>query len=66
VVTRDDFATAGATLRKGRFFDISARRSQSPAAIVNESFAERHFPGRSALGARFQFGRRGARAYSCS
>ena len=47
VVTRDYFATVGARLREGRFFDISDRRSESPVAIVNESFANRNFPGRS-------------------
>jgi putative ABC transport system permease protein len=56
VVTRDYFSTIGARLREGRFFDISDRLSDSPVAIVNESFADRNFPGRSALGARFQFG----------
>jgi putative ABC transport system permease protein len=63
VVTRDYFATVGARLREGRFFDRSDRRSQTPAAIVNESFADRHYPGQSPLGARFQFGRRGSNAY---
>ena len=41
----------------------SDRRSQSPAAIVNESFANRNFPGRSPLGARFKFGRSGEQGY---
>jgi predicted permease len=57
VVSRDYFSAVGARLREGRFFDISDRRSESPAALVNESFADRHFPGRSPLGARFKFGR---------
>jgi len=43
-------------LREGRFFEIADRRSESPVAIVNESFANRNFPGRSAIGARFQYG----------
>ena len=64
VVTRDYFSTVGARLREGRFFDISDRRSQSPVAIVNESFADRNFPGRSALGARFKFQRLGEQGYS--
>jgi putative ABC transport system permease protein len=63
VVTRDYFATIGAGLREGRFFDIGDRLSQSPAAIVNESFADRNFPGRSALGGQFQFGSIGPKAY---
>src|SRR5207249_4340150 len=56
VVTRDYFSTIGARLREGRFFEISDRGSESPVAIVNESFANRNFPGRSAIGARFQYG----------
>jgi putative ABC transport system permease protein len=63
VVTRDYFATIGATLREGRFFDMSDRRSEAPAAIVNESFADRHFPGRSPLGSRFKFGNRGPKGH---
>jgi predicted permease len=63
VITREYFATIGARLREGRLFDTSDRRSDSPAAIVNESFAARNFPGRSPLGARFQFGRFGDQAY---
>jgi putative ABC transport system permease protein len=63
VVTRDYFATVEARLREGRFFEISDRRSPSPVAIVNETFADRHFPGPSALGARLQFGRWGPNAY---
>jgi predicted permease len=63
VVTRDYFATVGGQLREGRFFDISDRQSESPAAIVNESFADRNFPGRSALGGRFKFGNLGEQGY---
>jgi predicted permease len=63
VVTRDYFSAVGARLREGRFFDTSDRRSQSPAAIVNESFAARNFPGRPALGERFKFGRLGENGY---
>ena len=56
VVTRDYLLTIGARLREGRFFEMSDRRSQSPVAIVNDSFANLHFPGRSPLGARMKFG----------
>ena len=55
-VSRDYLATVGARLREGRFFDLSDRKSLSPVAIVNETFANRHFPGQSPLGKRFQFG----------
>ncbi len=63
VVTRDYFGAVGARLREGRFFDISDRRSESPAAVVNESFADRNFPGRSPLGARLKFGHLGEQGY---
>jgi predicted permease len=63
VTTRGYFATVGARFREGRPFEISDRRSQSPVAIVNESFADRHFPGRSPLGTRIKFGRRDERGY---
>lgn len=56
MVTRDYFATIGASLREGRFFEIADRRAQSPVVVVNETFANLNFPGRSPLGARFQFG----------
>ena len=62
-MSRDYFPTVGARLREGRFFDISDRGSDAPAAIVNESFANRNFPGRSPLGSRFKFGRLGEKGY---
>jgi predicted permease len=63
VVTRGYFSTVGASLREGRFFDDSDRRSDTPVAVVNESFADRNFPGRSALGAQFRFGRTSVKGY---
>jgi hypothetical protein len=62
-VSRDCLPTIGARLREGRFFDISDQRAESPLAIVNESFANRHFPGRSAIGARFKYGQLNERGY---
>lgn len=55
-VSRDYFATIGATPREGRFFDLSDRRSESPVVVINETFANRHFAGRSAIGERFKYG----------
>ena len=63
VVTRDYFPTIGARLREGRFFEIADRRSQSPAAIVNETFADLNFPGRSPLGEQLKFGRTNEAGY---
>ena len=62
-VSRDYFATIGAQLREGRSFTASDRRSSPPVAIVNETFANRHFAGRSPLGQRFKFGSLGDKGY---
>lgn len=56
VVTRDYFSTIGATLNEGRWFKATDRRSDTPVAIVNETFARRQFAGGSAIGARFKYG----------
>ncbi|MGC4055271.1 MAG: ADOP family duplicated permease [Paludibaculum sp.] len=63
VVTRDYFTTIGARLREGRFFEPSDRHSDAPLAVVSESFADRHFQGRSPLGARLKFGNLGDKGY---
>jgi predicted permease len=62
-VSRDYFATVGARLREGRFFNASDRKSDAPVAIVNEPFANRHFVGRSPLGRKFKFGSLGEKGY---
>ena len=63
VVTHQYLQTIGARLREGRYLESSDRRSESPVAIVNESFANRNFPGRSAIGARFKYGNLGDKGY---
>jgi putative ABC transport system permease protein len=63
VVTRDYFQTVGARLREGRFFDASDRFSDSPVAVINESFANRNYAGRSPLGQRLKFGELGPKGY---
>jgi putative ABC transport system permease protein len=63
MVTRDYFSTVGARLREGRFFEAADQVSALPAAIVNESFASRNFPGRSPLGERLKFGRLDEKGY---
>jgi putative ABC transport system permease protein len=62
-VSRDYFATVGATLHDGRFFDAADQMSKLPIAIVNEPFAARHFQGQSPLGRRFKFGSTGDKGY---
>ena len=63
VVTRDYFATVGASLKEGRFFDASDQKSDAPVAVINETFANKNYPGRSPLGERFKFGSTGDRGY---
>ena len=63
VVTRDYFSTIGARLREGRFFETSDQGSALPAAIVNETFASRNFPGRSPLRERLKFGQLDEKGY---
>ncbi len=63
LVTRDYFATIGARLREGCFFEDPDRHSDAPVAIVNETFANRGFAGRSAIGAQFKFGDTGEKGH---
>lgn len=62
-VSRDYFSTVGAQLREGRSFSPADQRSDSPVAVVNQVFADRHFTGRSPLGQRFKFGSLGSKGY---
>lgn len=62
-VSRDYLGTVGANLREGRFFAMSDRKSDSPVAIVNEPFVNRHFAGQPVLGRKFQFGEFGEKGY---
>jgi predicted permease len=57
VVSHGYFGTVGARLREGRFFETSDRKSESPVVVVNESFANRNYPGRSPLGEKLRFER---------
>jgi putative ABC transport system permease protein len=63
VMTRDYFATIGAHLREGRFFESPDSRSASPVAIVDDSFAGHNYPGRSPLGEKFKIGRLDKKGY---
>ena len=63
VVSHGYFATVEARLREGRFFEASDRKSETPVAVVNESFANRHYPGRSPLGERLKFERLNEKGY---
>lgn len=52
------FETLGLTLLEGRFLEEADRASQVPRFVVDESFARKFFPGRSAVDGRFSFGAR--------
>jgi predicted permease len=62
-VSRDYLATIGASLREGRLFSAADQVSTRPVAIVNQTFAERHFQGRSAIGRRFKYGTTGDKGH---
>ena len=63
VVSLGYFTTVGARLREGRFFEAIDRKSDTPAVVVNESFANRNYPGRSPLGERLKFERLNENGY---
>ncbi len=55
-VAPDYFKTLGIQILAGREFDNHDQKDSKPVAIVNETFAKKYFPGRSALGYHFAFG----------
>lgn len=57
-VSPDFFATFGAELLAGRDFTPRDGLDGEPVVIVNQPFAEREWPGESALGKRLRLGRR--------
>lgn len=60
IVSEDFFATLGIPLLKGRAFTDGDRNETSPVAIVDETMAERFWPGQDPLGQRITIGERGA------
>ena len=56
-ITPGFFSTFGVDVRHGRDFSIQDRQGSLPVVIVNESFRQRFFPERSALGKRLRLGR---------
>jgi predicted permease len=49
------FSAMGTRLVEGRFFDESDAHERPAVVIVNEAFAKRFFPGKSAIGKHFSF-----------
>ncbi len=54
IVTDGYFDTLGVPLVRGRTFGTEDQPGRPDVAIVNETFARLHFPGRDGLGERFQ------------
>jgi predicted permease len=54
-VTINYFKAAGATIRQGRGFLPSDLDTSTPVAIINETMANRYWPGASSLGKRVRF-----------
>ncbi|HWR54228.1 MAG TPA: ABC transporter permease [Bryobacteraceae bacterium] len=52
VVTPTFLETIGARLREGRFLTESDREGGLPVVLINETFANRHWPGQSPVGKR--------------
>src|SRR4029079_1564277 len=57
-VTPDYFKAMSVRLQEGRVFSDRDSADAPPVAMVDETFARAHYPGESALGKRFRFGRR--------
>lgn len=57
-VTPGYLEALGLKLLEGRFYEEADRDPQRRVFVVDESFAKKFFPHRSALGGRFSFGRR--------
>jgi predicted permease len=55
IVSPEVFAVLGTPLYAGRAFDARDIAGAPPVVIVNRAFAERYFPGESALGKRVDF-----------
>jgi len=58
LVSADYAQTLKLTLLEGRFLERGDFTPNQRAFVVDETFAKRYFPGRSALGGRFRFGGR--------
>ena len=50
------FETLGIPLMQGRFFSDQEAKDQTPVALINEAFAERHWLGKQPIGKRFNTG----------
>jgi predicted permease len=58
-ISGDFFKTLANPLQSGRFFSSQDGPDSPPVAIINEALARRLWPGRDAVGKKFQFGESG-------
>jgi putative ABC transport system permease protein len=56
LVTPDFFRAVGVTLVRGRAFSAEDRADRPSVAVVNQTFADRFFPGEDPIGRRLRFG----------
>lgn len=59
MVSEDYFTTLGVPLLKGRTFGAGDRNDTPPVAVIDETMAERFWPGRDAIGQQVTIGERG-------
>lgn len=59
IVSEDFFPTLGVPLLKGRGFTPGDRNETTPVAVIDETMAERFWPGQEAIGQRITIGERG-------
>jgi len=59
IVSEDYFGTMGVPLLKGRAFAGGDRNDAAPVAIIDETMADRFWPGQDPLGQRITIGERG-------
>jgi predicted permease len=62
VACPDILKTMGMTLRAGREFTVRDALDSPGVALINDSFARRHWPNEDAVGKRFKIGRTGSDA----
>jgi predicted permease len=56
-ITEDYLQTLGVPLRSGRYFSAQDHAQSQPVVIINETMAQKFWPGEDPLGKRFKLGR---------
>ncbi len=60
IVSEDYFSTLGVPILQGRTFTDADRHDAAPVAVIDETMADRFWPGENPLGQRITIGERGA------